>query len=64
MDGNDQGGRGPVQDIDLAATIAAYERFIAEWKRNLHEKRPALRPDRPYRPYHTFALVLAQEGGV
>ncbi|HOT62288.1 MAG TPA: hypothetical protein PLU93_05440 [Treponemataceae bacterium] len=35
MDGNDQGGRGPVQDIDLAATIAAYERFIAEWKKEL-----------------------------
>jgi len=30
MDGADQGGRGSVQDITLAATIAAYEQFIAE----------------------------------
>jgi len=34
MDGADQGGRGPLQDIIMAATIAAYERFIAEWQRN------------------------------
>lgn len=33
MDGNDQGGRGPVQDTTMAATIAAYEHFIAEWKK-------------------------------
>jgi len=32
MDGADQGGRGEVQDTIMAATIAAYERFIAEWK--------------------------------
>lgn len=32
MDGADQGGRGNVQDTVLAATIAAYECFIAEWK--------------------------------
>ncbi|GHT79547.1 hypothetical protein FACS1894130_08560 [Spirochaetia bacterium] len=31
MDGADWGGRGEVQDIILAATIAAYERTIAEW---------------------------------
>ncbi|MCL2066173.1 MAG: hypothetical protein FWG99_01760 [Treponema sp.] len=31
--GADWGGRGDVQDIILAATIAAYEHFIAEWKR-------------------------------
>jgi hypothetical protein len=32
MEGADQGGRGDVQDTIMAATIAAYERFIAEWK--------------------------------
>jgi len=32
MDGADQGGRGPLQDTIMAATIAAYERFIAQWK--------------------------------
>jgi hypothetical protein len=32
MDGADWGGRGPVQDTIMAATIAAYERFIAQWK--------------------------------
>lgn len=32
MDGADWGGRGDVQDIVMAATIAAYEQFIAEWK--------------------------------
>ncbi|MDR3335804.1 MAG: hypothetical protein LBT16_01240 [Treponema sp.] len=32
MDGADWAGRGEVQDITLAATIAAYERFIAQWK--------------------------------
>jgi len=32
MDGSDQGGRGDVQDTIMAATIAAYEHFIAEWK--------------------------------
>jgi len=32
MDGADQGGRGNVQDTVMAATIAAYERFIAQWK--------------------------------
>ncbi|MCL2130027.1 MAG: hypothetical protein FWH35_06725 [Treponema sp.] len=32
MDGADWGGRGEVQDINMAATIAAYEHFIAEWK--------------------------------
>jgi hypothetical protein len=33
MDGADWYGRGEVQDIIMAATIAAYERFIAEWKK-------------------------------
>jgi len=32
MDGADWYGRGDVQDIMLAATIAAYEYFIVEWK--------------------------------
>jgi hypothetical protein len=32
MDGADWGGRGDVQDTGLAATIAAYERFIARLK--------------------------------
>ena len=32
MDGADQGGRGPLQDTIMAATIAAYERFITQWK--------------------------------
>jgi len=33
MDGADQYGRGDVQDIVMAATIAAYESFISEWKK-------------------------------
>jgi hypothetical protein len=32
MDGADWYGRGDVQDITMAATIAASEHFIAEWK--------------------------------
>ena len=32
MDGADQGGRGPLQDIIMSATIAAYEHFISSWK--------------------------------
>jgi len=32
MDGADWYGRGDVQDITMAATIAAYESFIARWK--------------------------------
>ena len=32
MDGADWYGRGDVQDITMAATIAAYERFIANWR--------------------------------
>jgi hypothetical protein len=32
MDGADWYGRGDVQDIAMAATIAAYECFIAQWK--------------------------------
>jgi hypothetical protein len=32
MDGADWAGRGDVQDTVMAASIAAYERFIAQWK--------------------------------
>jgi len=32
MDGADWYGRGEVQDLVMAATIAAHERFIADWK--------------------------------
>ena len=32
MDGADWGGRGGVQDTQMAATIAAYEHFLACWK--------------------------------
>jgi hypothetical protein len=35
MDGADWIGRGEVQDITMAATIAAYERIIAQWKAEL-----------------------------
>ncbi|MDR2478257.1 MAG: hypothetical protein LBD48_02975 [Treponema sp.] len=32
MDGADWGGRGDLQDTIMAATIAAYEHFITQWK--------------------------------
>jgi len=32
MEGADWAGRGELQDTVLAATIAAYEHFICEWK--------------------------------
>jgi len=32
MDGADWGGRGGVQDAAMAATIAAYEHFLARWR--------------------------------
>lgn len=35
MDGNDWIGRGQVQDTTLSATIAAYEHFIMEWKKEI-----------------------------
>jgi hypothetical protein len=38
MDGADWYGRGCVQDITMAATIAAYEHFIAQWR--AAEKQP------------------------
>jgi hypothetical protein len=34
MDGADWVGRGEVQDIIMAATIAAYESVIAQWKKS------------------------------
>jgi hypothetical protein len=40
MDGADWAGRGEVQNISLAATIAAYERVIAEWKAEKDGFRP------------------------
>jgi hypothetical protein len=36
MDGSDWLGRGGVQDIIMAATIAAYELFISDWKAELN----------------------------
>jgi hypothetical protein len=32
MDGSDWLGRGSVQDVIMAATLAAYEHFIADWR--------------------------------
>ena len=32
LDGADHDGRGGVQDLTMAATIAAHEHFIALWK--------------------------------
>lgn len=34
-EGNNWEGRGPLADAVLAATIAAYEEYIAEWKKEL-----------------------------
>jgi hypothetical protein len=34
-DGNDQGGRGGVGDVVSAATIAAHEQVLAEWRKDL-----------------------------
>lgn len=36
MDGQDHDGRGSLQDTVMAATIAAYEQFIASWKSDKH----------------------------
>jgi hypothetical protein len=33
LEGDDWLGRGEAQDITMAATIAAYESFIARWKK-------------------------------
>jgi hypothetical protein len=32
QDGNDWGGRGELQDIQIQATIAAHEYFLSEWE--------------------------------
>lgn len=34
-EGNNYVGRGPVADIVMSATIAAYEQFIGEWKKEV-----------------------------
>jgi hypothetical protein len=34
LDGDNWVGRGEVQDIVMAATIAAYEHFTAEWRKS------------------------------
>jgi hypothetical protein len=39
MDGADWLGRGEVQDITMAATIAAYEHIIAEWNAELSSEK-------------------------
>ena len=36
LDGSDHGGRGTLQDIIIAARIAAYERFITQWKAEIN----------------------------
>jgi hypothetical protein len=46
MDGADWYGRGGVQDIIMAATIAAYEHYIAQWKAEGEQRgKPAGMPD-------------------
>ncbi|MDR0600863.1 MAG: hypothetical protein LBG42_00640 [Treponema sp.] len=35
LDGSDWAGRGDLQDVVMAATIAAHEHFIAGWKAEL-----------------------------
>jgi hypothetical protein len=39
MDGADWYGRGDVQDITIAATIAAYERFVTQWKAEIETQK-------------------------
>ncbi len=34
-DGNNWEGRGPLADVVFAATIAAYEMYIEEWKKEI-----------------------------
>lgn len=40
MDGNNQDGRGNPRQIGLDATIAAYEQFLCEWRRQLSTASP------------------------
>jgi hypothetical protein len=35
LEGSDWGGRGDVQDITIAASIAAHELFISNWRSEL-----------------------------
>ena len=35
LDGNNAGGRSSVQQLEISATIAAYEAFIHQWKKDL-----------------------------
>jgi len=44
-EGNDQGGRGKVGDIICAATIAAHEQVLAEWKKESSEQEKTSRAD-------------------
>lgn len=37
LDGNDWTGRGQLQDSTLSATIAAYELFINQWKKEIEQ---------------------------
>ena len=48
QDGNDWGGRGELQDLQLQSTIAAHEAFVAEWEREKIQERSEDEPD-PYR---------------
>ena len=47
MEGADQGGRGGVQDTTLAATIAAYEHFIASWHAEESAKKKGSQTEAP-----------------
>jgi hypothetical protein len=40
QDGNDQGGRGALQDVVIAASIAAHEQFVAELKPTSSSRAP------------------------
>jgi len=39
-EGNNYAGRGRVADIAISAAIAAYERFISEWRTALKSRTP------------------------
>ena len=45
LDGNNAEGRSSVQQISLSATIAAYEAFVHQWKKELAEAQENLRHD-------------------
>jgi hypothetical protein len=48
QEGNDQGGRGPLQDAILEATIAAYERYIELWRKEGTDPAPPPRKEPPH----------------